>query len=97
MTKLLSAFALITFGSLFIAKQNGQTLLWNLFDLELMVLDGQLKVIWLYSQNVHNQQTVQHLLYQFMLHLGAWIEHCQARSQSTQSTLSTLSSSKDNL
>ncbi len=68
------------------AKQNGQTLLSNLFDLELMVIGGQLKIIWLYSQNVHTQQTVQHLLDQFMMHLRTLIEHCCDRSQPTLSS-----------
>ncbi|MBV7338440.1 amino acid adenylation domain-containing protein [Chloroflexi bacterium TSY] len=60
-------------------QQNGTAQLWNLFDLELMVVAGQLRVLWLYSENVHDRSTVQQLTDQFMTHLRQLIAHCQMR------------------
>ncbi len=58
-------------------KQNGSTKLWSVFDLELMVLEGQFKLIWLYSANLHQSSTIEQLTQQFMTNLRDLIKHCQ--------------------
>jgi len=58
-------------------SQNGQAEVMNLFDLELMVIRGQLRLLWLYSANVHRASTVEELAAQFMHNLRGLISHCQ--------------------
>ena len=65
-------------------KQNGSGQFWNLFDLELMVVTGQLRVIWLYSENVHDRDTVERLTQGFMTNLRHLITHCQQQARLQQ-------------
>jgi non-ribosomal peptide synthase protein (TIGR01720 family) len=57
--------------------QNGHARTTTLFDLELLVVKGQLRLFWLYSANVHRASTVEALAAQFMDNLRKLIVHCQ--------------------
>ncbi|MGB0383642.1 MAG: amino acid adenylation domain-containing protein [Ardenticatenaceae bacterium] len=62
-------------------KQNGPAHFWNLFSLELMVMAGELRVDWLYSENVHERDTVERLTERFMINLRHLITHCQQQTR----------------
>ena len=62
-------------------KQNGPAHFWNLFSLELMVMAGELRVDWLYSENVHERETVERLTQRFIMNLRHLITHCQQQTR----------------
>ncbi len=50
----------------------------HLIEIIAQVLDGQLKMTWLYSENIHRAETIQRLAENFLNALGTLITHCQS-------------------
>jgi amino acid adenylation domain-containing protein/non-ribosomal peptide synthase protein (TIGR01720 family) len=49
-----------------------------LLDVNGLVAEGQLRLLWAYSTNVHRAETIQQLADHYIVHLRALIAHCQA-------------------
>merc|ERR1739838_258547 len=52
----------------------------HLLNIESMVVEGELQIHWLYSSNIHNQATVEHLGQTYLQAIRAIIEHCQSEN-----------------
>jgi non-ribosomal peptide synthase protein (TIGR01720 family) len=49
-----------------------------LFEVTAAVVDGELKVAWIYSQNIHRRETVENLAERFLVSLRALIGSCRS-------------------
>ncbi len=50
----------------------------HLIEIDSMIVDHQLKLDWVYSENIHHAQTIQKLADDFIAALRHLIQHCQA-------------------
>jgi non-ribosomal peptide synthase protein (TIGR01720 family) len=48
------------------------------FEISGLVIQGQLQVNWIYSHDLHQSATVEHLAQNFMQALRSLIQHCQS-------------------
>ncbi|MEH2206526.1 MAG: amino acid adenylation domain-containing protein [Nostoc sp.] len=49
----------------------------HLLDINGIVVEGQLQLDWIYSENVHHRETISHLAHKYIQALQALIVHCQ--------------------
>ena len=49
-----------------------------LFEVSAAVVDGELKVTWIYSQDIHQRETVENLAERFLASLRALIRSCHS-------------------
>jgi len=50
----------------------------HLFEITAAVVDGELKITWIYSQNIHQRKTVENLADQYLASLRALISSCRS-------------------
>lgn len=50
----------------------------HLFEIDGMITDGQLQMVWTYSEALHRRTTVEHLAQSFIEKLQSLIHHCQS-------------------
>jgi amino acid adenylation domain-containing protein/non-ribosomal peptide synthase protein (TIGR01720 family) len=50
----------------------------HLFEIDGMITDGQLQMVWTYSEALHRRTTVEHLAQSFIEKLRSLIHHCQS-------------------
>jgi non-ribosomal peptide synthase protein (TIGR01720 family) len=50
----------------------------SLFEITALILKGELRIIWIYSENLHDRETVLKLMEKFMENLQLLVDHCMA-------------------
>ena len=50
----------------------------SLFEISALILKGELRIIWIYSENLHDRKTVLKLMKKFMENLQRLVDHCMA-------------------
>jgi non-ribosomal peptide synthase protein (TIGR01720 family) len=57
---------------------SGRAMRTHLLEVEASIIDGQLQVVWGYSENMHRRQTVESLAHDYICSLRKLIAHCRS-------------------